>query len=213
MIHYTIIKKGAVILSQYIITDGTRFIYKNHANKYVPSPSEAMADIFTRKQAEGIYNNSLPKALKSVFHLQKYDTPPEGIKQVEASKTYNSETVAHSEGIERWKDKINTLNGLVEEALQRKDELGKQLSEVDQELSDIAHYIEFCNLNAAQGYKAYKMIKDRRIRRRSIKNELELVKAILDGKICGSLKGEMDNIVNNIENKKYEPKILQELFD
>ena len=60
-------------MSQYIITDGERFIYRNHSGKFVPTTSEAMADIFTKKQAEGIHNNSLPKALKSIFRVEKYD--------------------------------------------------------------------------------------------------------------------------------------------
>lgn len=51
-------------MSQYIITDGERFIYRNHSGKYVPTHGETMADLFTKKQAESIYNHQLPKALK-----------------------------------------------------------------------------------------------------------------------------------------------------
>lgn len=38
----------------------------------------------------------------------------------------------------------------------RKNQLVKQLSEIDKKLSDNDHYIEFTSLNAAQGYNAYK---------------------------------------------------------
>lgn len=69
-------------MSQYIIIDGSRFIYRNHSGKYVPAPSETMADIFSKKQVETVFNNSLPKALKSVFRVEKYDKPPENVKQV-----------------------------------------------------------------------------------------------------------------------------------
>lgn len=197
-------------MSQYIITDGSRFIYRNHANKYVPTSSEAMADIYTRKQAENIYNSSLPKALKSCFYLEKYDTPPDGMKQADTSITYNA---MRSEDVEHWINKISTLNGLADEALHRKDELTQQLSVVDQELSDIFHYIEFCNLNAAQGYKMYKMIKERRIKRRTIKNELEIVTAILNKKIGDGIEGEISKIADSLETRMYEPRILKELFD
>lgn len=200
-------------MSQYIITDGSRFIYRNHANKYVPTSSEAMADIYTRKQAENIYNRSLPKALKSCFYLEKYDTPPEGIKQADTSITYNTKNTVHSDNIDRWLHKINSLNGLADEALHRKDELTQQLSAVNQELTDIFHYIEFCNLNAAQGYKVYKLIKDRRIKRRTIKNELEIVTAILSKKIGDGIESEISKIVDDLETRKYEPRILKELFD
>lgn len=179
----------------------------------MPTSSEAMADIYTRKQAETIYNRSLPKALKSVFHLEKYDTPPQEIKQVNPLIPHNTKTTVHSDDVEHWINKISTLNGLADEALYRKDELTQQLSAVDQELSDIFHYIEFCNLNAAQGYKAYKMIKERRIKRRTIKNELEVVTAILNKKIGDGIENEISKIVDNLETRTYEPRILKELFD
>ena len=88
-----------------------------------------------------------------------------------------------------------------------------QLSKVDQELSDIDHYIEFVNLNAAQGYKAYKMIKDRRIIRRSIKNELEVLNIILGKKISETATDEIHKAINGMDNRKYEPRVLNELFD
>ena len=108
---------------------------------------------------------------------------------------------------------MNGLNGLASEALHRKDELLSKLSKVDQELSDINHYIEFCNLNAAQGYKAYKMIKDRRIIRRSIKNELDVLNIILGKKISETATDEIQKAISGMDKRTYEPRILSELFD
>ena len=88
-----------------------------------------------------------------------------------------------------------------------------QLSKVDQELSDIDHYIEFVNLNAAQGYKAYKMIKDRRIIRRSIKNELEVLNIILGKKISETATDEIQKAISGMDKRTYEPRVLNELFD
>lgn len=201
-------------MAEYIITDGSRFIYRNHSGKFVPTPSEAMADIFGKKQADAIFNNSLPKALKSVFHVEKYDKPPNQVKQVTKKEIdKNTEKVTISENIQRWLDKVSELNGLKKDATKRKEELCKQLSDVDKELSDINHYIEFCNLNAAQGYKAYKMVKDRRIKRRSIKNELVVVDAILEKKISDSITEEIENVIHSLDERTYTPRILNELFD
>lgn len=69
-------------MSQYIITDGERFIYQNHSGRFVPTASETMADIYTKKQAEGICKNSLDKALRRIFYVEKYDQLPENIKLV-----------------------------------------------------------------------------------------------------------------------------------
>ena len=201
-------------MSQYVITDGSRWITKNRNGKYVPTTCEALADTFGNKQANSIFQNQLSKALKSCFYVEKIDKPPELVKQITQEKVNeNTETPSNSENIQYWIDKVSDLNGLASEALHRKDDLLSQLSKVDQELSDIDHYIEFVNLNAAQGYKAYKMIKDRRIIRRSIKNELEVLNIILGKKISETATDEIQKAISGMDKRTYEPRVLNELFD
>ena len=201
-------------MSQYVITDGSRWITKNRNGKYVPTTCEALADTFGNKEANSVYNNNLSKALKSCFRVMKVDKPPELVKQITQEKVNeNTETPSNSENIQYWIDKISDLNGLASEALHRKDNLLSQLSKIDQELSDIDHYIEFVNLNAAQGYKAYKMIKDRRIIRRSIKNELDVLNIILGKKISETATDEIQNAISGMDKRTYEPRVLNELFD
>ena len=201
-------------MSQYVITDGSRWITKNRNGKYVPTTCEALADTFGNKEANSVYNNNLSKALKSCFRVMKVDKPPELVKQITQEKVNeNTETPSNSENIQYWIDKISDLNGLASEALHRKDNLLSQLSKIDQELSDIDHYIEFVNLNAAQGYKAYRMIKDRRIIRRSIKNELDVLNIILSKKISETATDEIHKAITGMDNRKYEPRVLNELFD
>nr|DAQ69080.1 MAG TPA: G protein pathway suppressor 2, SMRT, TBL1, co-repressor, TRANSCRIPTION [Caudoviricetes sp.] len=201
-------------MAQYVITDGTRWIMRDRHGRYVPTSCEALADVFSNKQATGIFQSNLSKALKSVFRVQKIDEPPKLIKQISQETVQeNTEKVSTAENVQRWIDKIEGLNGLATEALHRKDELVQQLSKVDQELSDVNHYIEFCNLNAAQGYKAYKMIKDRRIKRRSIKNELQVVDIILSKKICETATDEIQKAIAGMDQRTYEPRVLNELFN
>ena len=200
-------------MSQYVITDGTRWIMRDRHGKYVPTSCEALADVYSNKQANSIFQNQLSKALKSCFHLQKIDEVPALVKQITQKEIKeNTENVLVAENIKYWVDKVNGLNGLASEALHRKDELLSQLSKVDQELSDINHYIEFCNLNAAQGYKAYKMIKERRIKRRSIKNELEVLSIILRKKISDTASDEIQKAIAGINKRTYEPRVMTELF-
>lgn len=206
--------KEVVKLAQYVITDGSRWIMKDRKGKFVPTSCEALADIFGNKEANSVYQNNLPKALKSVFRVERYDEPPKLIKQMTHDQVqYNSEKVAIADNIQYWIDKVSGLNGLATEALHRKEELVNQLSEVDKELCDINHYIEFCSLNAAQGYKAYKMIKDRRIKRRSIKNELDILGVILGKKISDSVSDELQKMINGLDGRQYEPRVMNELFD
>lgn len=201
-------------MAQYVITDGSRWIMKDKNGKFVPTSCEPLADVFGNKEVNSVYQNNLPKALKSVFHIQKIDTPPKLVKQItHAEVQENTETVSVAGNIQYWVDKISGLNGLASEALHRKEELTNQLSQVDKELSDINHYIEFVNLNAAQGYKAYKMIKERRIKRRSIKNELEVLSIILGKKISDSVTDEIQKAVSRMDGRRYEPRVMNELFD
>lgn len=201
-------------MSQYVITDGSRWIMKNHAGKYVPTSCETLADMFGNKEAYSVYNNNLSRALKSCFHVEKIDKPPELIKQITHEETQeNTEKVVLTENIQHWVDKVKGLNGLASEAVHRKNELTDQLSTVDKEVCDILHYIEFCNLNAAQGYKAYKMLKERRIKRRSIKNELQVLDIILGKKISETATDEIQKAVEGMDKRKYEPRVMKELFD
>ena len=201
-------------MAQYVITDGTRWIMRDRYGKYVPTSNETLADVFGNKEANSVYQNNLSKALKSCFHVEKIDKPPELVKQITQEKVNeNTETPSNSENIQYWIDKISDLNGLASEALHRKDNLLSQLSKIDQELSDINHYIEFVNLNAAQGYKAYKMIKDRRIIRRSIKNELDVINIILGKKISETATDEIQKAISGMDKRTYEPRVLNELFD
>ena len=57
------------------------------------------------------------------------------------------------------------------------------------------------------------MIKDRRIIRRSIKNELDILNIILGKKISETAKDEIQKAVSGMDNRKYEPRVLNELFD
>lgn len=201
-------------MSQYVITDGSRFIHKNHQNKFVPVLSDTMADVYDRREAEGILKNSLPRPLKKVFYIEKIDTPPSDIKQVsqEILKT-ETEKLEEASNIQIWTTKLINLNGLVNDAKERKIYLTKQLYIVDQEILDCLHYIEFCKLNAAQGYKAYKMIRDRRIRRRSIKNEIRILDLILDKKTSDLIRKEISAVIMKMDNRTYELRVLTELFD
>lgn len=201
-------------MSQYIITDGERYVYQNHFGKYVPTNCEVMAEIFTKRQANMIYQNSLPKALKSIFYISKYDNPASDIKQVTKQELSNyTEKLVGADYMKKWIAKLSDLNGLATDALHRKNELIEELSNTDKELSDLNHYIEFTNLNAAQGYKASKMIKERRIKRRVLKNEMDIINMILSKKISETLNNEINNYISGLENRTYEPRVLKELFD
>lgn len=95
----------------------------------------------------------------------------------------------------------------------RKRELSTELSKVDKEITDIRHYIEFYPLSASKGYQMAKLMKDCLIKRREIKDEIELLERIQVMTVghIGNGKGRDD--LCKLTEKHYQPRVLKELFN
>lgn len=91
-------------------------------------------------------------------------------------------------------------------------ELSQKLSHVDQEISDIQHYIEFNTLNAAEGYKAFKMLQDKLQERRVIKDDFLKFQILSNAKVSDIFDGTLDKSLEVLENRTYTPRVLKELF-
>ena len=98
-------------------------------------------------------------------------------------------------------------------AKKRKEVLEKQLRDLEDEKLDIEHYIEFQNLNAAQGYKASRELKNCRVKRRSVKNELMVINIILDQKVKEMVSNEVYQRIKGLDKRTYSPRIRTDLFD
>ncbi len=71
-------------------------------------------------------------------------------------------------------DILDTIWDNIGTAKREIERLREEMSTVDKTISDILHELEFCkSLNASQGYKYARMLKNLREDRRYIKNELE----------------------------------------
>lgn len=189
-------------IEDYCITDGERYIYRNNQGKYVPGHNISMADLFTKEQANSILHNQLPKMFRNTFWVE----------QCCDKKSDKNLNVVIEDSISHWLSKIMELNNVIKEAYEQKKRLSRELSTIDKEICDVLHYIEFSNLNAAQGYAAYRMIKERRIKRRKIKNEIIIVDLITRKKVSDSLVEDIKKKIISLNNQKYEPRILKGLF-
>ena len=89
---------------------------------------------------------------------------------------------------------------------ENKCDVSSRLSEIDLELSDMLHYIEFHKFSACEGYKLCKKLQQILDKRRVIKNELKVVQET--ERIYNPL-----NITAKIEHCTYKPRVLNELFD
>lgn len=87
-----------------------------------------------------------------------------------------------------------------------------ELLEIEREITDIYHAMEFYNLDAAKGYKIYKMMQERLIRRRQNKDETLKIDYILSGGIKGLTSKQTRKQFDALDNRHYTPRALKELF-
>lgn len=104
---------------------------------------------------------------------------------------------------------LNTLGNLKDQKAGCLTHLNSKLSEVNQEIRDIEHYIEFNKLNACGGYAAYKMLYDALQRRREIKDNIIAAKAIYDSCDINAIISR----IGQLNNRTYTPRQLPELFN
>lgn len=120
----------------------------------------------------------------------------------------------------------NELFNLAEEIKFSWKDLHNRLSMADQKRSDVEHFIEINpNLNASQGYNAYRLLKEVLEERRDIKNKIDELKPMLDfvnasqltnpakkKSLYQSITARRDNNSNDAENKIYRVRILTDIF-
>ena len=117
-----------------------------------------------------------------------------------------------SDELDKIKKDVNLFSDTLKDLRKRKQELLDLQSEVDKEISDIYHYIELNNLNAYQGWLMYKMLQYRLKRRRVIKDELSIIKHLVKCNINTQSLSEIQDMIKNMDNRKYTPRVLSDLF-
>ena len=98
-------------------------------------------------------------------------------------------------------------------AVEQKPILIKAIEQVDLEIMDIEHGIEFSKCNVVGGYQWYKMLREARQRRRAYKDALQCIEYVLELEIK---KAEVKNTARRCEglkHRKYSPRVLTELTD
>lgn len=95
---------------------------------------------------------------------------------------------------------------ILSEYKQIKEELDaapQKLSIIDKKLTDILHYVEMTDQNAANGYKLYKKIKELRVERRNVKRLINLRSVFNAVTIDDSITKPIVKTIENFEHEKY----------
>ena len=161
--------------------DKTVWVYQSKGS-YTLTTDKARALIFDSKPAaETVFKSNLSKFIKSKgvtvqtvgVQIEGTDAKPEPKAVAVPSPVPPTESSKYI---------ISVLSEAVSKLNDRHKELVEQESKYDLQRTDVEHYIEFNagKLNACDGYKAYKLLQDILIKRRKIKDEMQIINVVRD---------------------------------
>ena len=193
------------------------YVIKNHKNVYIRlnqngtaiTCPESEKGLFEESKAKNIIG-SLPKTLKRLnFKVEPIPDIKQNKKVIDEKNDKREEYVL-SENITRWIEKFGRCGDILSEAEEREKQL---LKDNDKELIDILHIIEIEKAkDMFSGWQLYKHIRNNRIERRSIKDELLIVENVLNQiKNISCLQREkIQKAIDGLFTRKYTFRIVEE---
>lgn len=188
----------------YIITNGRNYLSIDSNQQITTVAKRDKAKRFTYDKAKNVLAN-LNRRLKNLGYYMELDE--------EANQFIEQASNGANQEINAILSQVQEFESYIQDIGKKRDALSYELSRVDAEIEDILHAAEFYSLNACEGYKLYKMLRDARIRRRKLKDYIEVVgyiegatgKELAEGKGSKSILGKM--------SREYKPRVLNELFN
>lgn len=199
-------------MTKYAITnkDKTVWVYQNKGS-YTLTTDKARALIFDSKPAaDAVFKSNLSKLIKSKgVTVQTVGVQIDGVE----AKSEQTVVVVPSP-TESSKYIISVLSEAVAKLNVRHQELVDQESKYDCQKTDIEHYIEFNagKLNACDGYKAYKLLQDVLLKRRKVKDELQIIQVVRDRMNAEDIAN-IEQKIKELDARTYQPRELTYLFE
>lgn len=174
--------------------------------------SSANAQRFEESKARNILD-SLPKTLRRLnFSIEFVPEITPKATLLENNTLGNESGYRPSDTVNRWIDDFGKCGDIISEAEIRKEELKVRQSELDKELSDLLHIIEIeKSKDLYNGWKVYKKIRENRIHRREVKDELLIIQNVLsqikDPEVFK--RDRVQKAVDGLSNRKYTFRIVE----
>lgn len=183
---------------KYVVTDGTRYITRGNDNKYAITNDRAKALGFKNLTAAGNILSCLPKTIR------KYDMQPTRLTDTTFKEVKKEFDI---------RNELENIQQFTEYIRERKEYLNNLIYQEEMKIVDIEHAAEFYKLDAAKGYKLYKMLREARMSRRTYKNELEEIDALGRQGFNMTKTQQIIDDIKRLKNKRYNPRVLEELFN
>lgn len=193
----------------------------NDGSHWIRVADPLAATILSQTKANNILTNMIKPKERNGWSVQPWQPPDTALEQSRKKSQAKDALYAQAEAeqkekaafLDEWLAKAEEMKHYYESLLERKQQLIEELRNVSAELCDIEHYIEFTSLNASGGYRAYRMLKERLLRRRRIKDELLCISIFLKAEPRNILNGNLARQITGLGTREYGPRVLTELFD
>jgi len=201
---------------QYVITNGKEYL-RNESGKLVPVRDILLSEKFdSLYKATRVLNSSINKKKRKNYKVKEIDDSniQKRVDEKPDVKVINeiiSATVTEADILGLANQLTEMRDGIVN-VENRREELIVAVSDIDKQLTDIRHFIEFNDFETSIEHDVFRLEKAKYSERRAIKDELHIINALLDGKIKSIHVDEVLEVVNKMNERIYTPRVLTELF-
>lgn len=190
----------------YVLYNQKYYLMQNAIKQFVPTTelNEAF-QFFDKTKAENALAN-LPKQMRNlgyrVIQISNTDKP------VDFDQFTDIELVNYDSALAQ----IGSFCDLHNQLVARAPWVEYKLQEVENKIQDVLHAIEFNLYNARDGYKIYKLLHDLRLERRKYKDEI-FIRELIDDNIHNTDWGKFKSRVEDVKNRQYHVREMEELFE
>lgn len=189
----------------WLITNGAGYIQQDERGVSTVANSELALKFSERNKAENFYAN-LAKSFKNIGYAVQEATDRERYTDIDFDE-YLDESC-----LDDIKTSVLGIQTLLRKVFRMREHAQAELARADAALLDIEHAAEFYALNAAQGYRLYRMLHETRVERRKRKDQIAICNIIIDSGFEGLMDGTTLKRIAGMDRREYKPRILEELF-
>ncbi len=189
----------------WLITNGAGYIQQDERGVSTVANPELALKFSERNKAENFYAN-LAKSFKNIGYAVQEATDRERYTDIDFDE-YLDESC-----LDDIKTSVLGIQTLLRKVFRMREHAQAELARADAALLDIEHAAEFYALNAAQGYRLYRMLHETRVERRKRKDQIAICNIIIDSGFEGLMDGTTLKRITGMDRREYKPRILEELF-
>ena len=208
---------------RYYIVDTSGNYYKlNEKNNLSVARCSAEATLFSIHEANARIGSGRRARFYNLIEADVATMPVE-VTATESEEPYDApeldafETPTMFDGLHNdWESMLSNLCYMSNHMSEYQSNLNQMLSDVDKEICDIMHYLEFSDLTDGEMLKASRMLQERKRKRREIKDEMDktalMRSTFLDGAFGIKVQQSLE-VMEKMKERQYMPRKLSELFD